>query len=317
MSKCDRIFDELLKIGYIRTNYVLPSADELKKRAYCKYHNLYSHATNDCNVFRRQVQSALNEGRLSLTDMQLDKNPFPAHMNMVEAKVGIPEAEVGTTEAKAPAILIRPEQAATTQGKNVIIGEPRPVPSVPKNSGRQVLAGVNEEGKTKLTIVASSVQALRRQTWLDDRAARNRPARPASSVGQDDEVQATTKQVEPTSLFRSAGGAQATTKPTRPTSPVGQGNEARVEIKPAEPTKLVGSAGLENSSSLTSGMHVLKSFVPQKPEVGVWKTNEPKLKQVVKPQCTFDRLLAKYKKQKADSENWPTKKKRIHTSKVR
>jgi len=56
--------------------------------------------------------------------MQLDKNPFPAHMNMVEAKVGIPEAEVGTTEAKAPAILIRPEQAATTQGKNVTIGEP-------------------------------------------------------------------------------------------------------------------------------------------------------------------------------------------------
>jgi len=126
--------------------------------------------------------------------MQLDKNPFSAHMNVVEAKagtsaeVGTPEAKVRTTEAKEPAILIRPEQAATAQGKNVIIGEPRPVPSAPKNSGRQVLAGVNEEGKTKLTIVASSVQALRRQTWLDDRAARNRPARPASSVGQDDEV---------------------------------------------------------------------------------------------------------------------------------
>ena len=94
-SKCDRIFDELSKFGYIRINYTLPSADELKRRAYCKYHNSFSHATNDCNVFRRQVQSALNEGRLSLTEMQVDKTPFPMHM----------------VEAGAPAVLIRPEQA--------------------------------------------------------------------------------------------------------------------------------------------------------------------------------------------------------------
>jgi hypothetical protein len=49
-SKCDRIFDELLKFGYIRTNYTVHSVDELKRRAYCKYHNSFSHATNDCNV---------------------------------------------------------------------------------------------------------------------------------------------------------------------------------------------------------------------------------------------------------------------------
>jgi hypothetical protein len=61
-SKCDRIFDELLKFGYFRINYALPSADELKRRAYCKYHNSFSHATNDSNIFRRQVQSAFNEG---------------------------------------------------------------------------------------------------------------------------------------------------------------------------------------------------------------------------------------------------------------
>ena len=30
-SKCDRIFDELLKFGYIRINYIMPSADELKR----------------------------------------------------------------------------------------------------------------------------------------------------------------------------------------------------------------------------------------------------------------------------------------------
>jgi hypothetical protein len=47
------------------------------RRAYCKFHNSYSHAINDCNVFRRQIQSAINEGCLMLHEMQVDKQPFP------------------------------------------------------------------------------------------------------------------------------------------------------------------------------------------------------------------------------------------------
>jgi hypothetical protein len=38
--------------------------DELKRRAYCKWHNSFSHTTNDCKVFRRRIQSAINEIRL-------------------------------------------------------------------------------------------------------------------------------------------------------------------------------------------------------------------------------------------------------------
>jgi len=172
VSKCDRIFDELLKIGCLRINYTLPSIDELRKRAYCKFHNSYSHATNDCNVFRWQVQSALNEGRLSLTDMQVDKTPFPAHMNMIEAR--------------APAVLIRPEQADTTKGKKVIIGEPRPAPNTNKNSGRQVALEKDEEGKNKLTITVRSPEYLRRQRWYEVRTAQQRPTRPTFQVGQAD-----------------------------------------------------------------------------------------------------------------------------------
>jgi hypothetical protein len=65
----------------------MPSSEQLKKHAYCKWHNSYSHATNDCNVFRRQVQSVINEGRLKFIEspqMKLDKDPFPANMNTVE-----------------------------------------------------------------------------------------------------------------------------------------------------------------------------------------------------------------------------------------
>jgi hypothetical protein len=61
VAKCDKIFDELHKSGYIKLSHTLPSLEELKWRAYWKWHNSYSHATNDCNVFRRLVQSAINE----------------------------------------------------------------------------------------------------------------------------------------------------------------------------------------------------------------------------------------------------------------
>jgi hypothetical protein len=52
VSKCDHIFDELLKLENIKISHTMPQLDEIKRRAYCKFHNSYSHATNDCNVFR-------------------------------------------------------------------------------------------------------------------------------------------------------------------------------------------------------------------------------------------------------------------------
>ena len=62
VDKCDKIFDALLKHKVIRISHVIPSPDELRRRVYCKYHHYFSHATNDCNVFHRQIQSILNDG---------------------------------------------------------------------------------------------------------------------------------------------------------------------------------------------------------------------------------------------------------------
>ena len=59
VSKCNRIFDELLCLGHIKISHVIPPLEELKRQAYC-IHNSHSHATNNCNVFRRQVQSAVD-----------------------------------------------------------------------------------------------------------------------------------------------------------------------------------------------------------------------------------------------------------------
>jgi hypothetical protein len=52
VSKCDKIFHELLSIRKIKLSYTIPPIEDLKKRAYCKWHNSHSHATNDCNVFQ-------------------------------------------------------------------------------------------------------------------------------------------------------------------------------------------------------------------------------------------------------------------------
>ena len=71
----------------------------------------------------------------------------------------------------------------------------------------------------------------------------------------------------------------------------------------AELTALVGLANSPSSSGPgASSVHVLHMFIPQRPEIGTWKTNEKKNpRKLMKKQCTFDRLMIKYKQQKADS----------------
>jgi hypothetical protein len=53
VAKCDSFFEYLPLEKQIKlsSGHVVPSLEQLKKHAYCKWHNSYSHATNDCNVF--------------------------------------------------------------------------------------------------------------------------------------------------------------------------------------------------------------------------------------------------------------------------
>jgi hypothetical protein len=80
--KCDKIFDEIVKSGNIKVTHTIPPLDKLKRSAYCKLHNSFYHATNDCNVFHWQIQSTINEGRLSFQEMQIVKQPFS--VNIIE-----------------------------------------------------------------------------------------------------------------------------------------------------------------------------------------------------------------------------------------
>ena len=54
ISKAKQIFDYLLKDHQIRLmdGHKIPSANEIKDKKYCKWHNSYSHNTANCLVFQ-------------------------------------------------------------------------------------------------------------------------------------------------------------------------------------------------------------------------------------------------------------------------
>jgi hypothetical protein len=53
VMKCDYLFDLLLQGGVIRLTegHVIPNTDILTKKTYCKWHDSYTHTTNECNYF--------------------------------------------------------------------------------------------------------------------------------------------------------------------------------------------------------------------------------------------------------------------------
>jgi hypothetical protein len=109
VAKCYKIFDELFKHGNIKLSHTIPSVEELKGRVYCKWHGSFLHNTNDCVVFRWQIQSAINEGRLRFQEVKIDRPPIP----------------VTTLVPTSKKVMVRPCAVDKHKGKNTIIGDPR------------------------------------------------------------------------------------------------------------------------------------------------------------------------------------------------
>jgi hypothetical protein len=142
--------------------------DELKRHAYFKWHNSFSNATNDCNVFHRQIQSAINESRLAFQEMQVDTQPFP----------------VSTIEPTSKKVLVRPKVADKGKGKNIIIGDPRMSSISQEEIARKTLdKNTNKYGGTggrlnqaaeqnSLTRASQTVRHLRTEDLVIMRTAR-------------------------------------------------------------------------------------------------------------------------------------------------
>jgi hypothetical protein len=90
VKKADRIFDLLLEKKQVRllANHVIPSAEELKGKKYCKFHNATNHNTSECRVFRVHIQKAIEQGKSKFEPakklaMGIDGHPFSG-VHMVE-----------------------------------------------------------------------------------------------------------------------------------------------------------------------------------------------------------------------------------------
>jgi hypothetical protein len=87
VSKVEQIFDLLLKEKQLKLpeGCKLSTAQEVQGRSYCKWHHSFTHNTSDCKGLRRQIQSAIEQGRLILgqTAMKVDTQPFSS-VNVVE-----------------------------------------------------------------------------------------------------------------------------------------------------------------------------------------------------------------------------------------
>ena len=94
---------------------MIPSAEELKKIKYCKWHNATSHNTNECKVFRQQLQSVIESGRINFDSsktqklMKIDQHPVPA--NMLDARG---KTKVLTSEAAEKSASVDPQHQVTT-----------------------------------------------------------------------------------------------------------------------------------------------------------------------------------------------------------
>ena len=88
-------------------------------------------------MFPRQVQSAINEGRLAFPEMKIDEALFLVH----------------TIDLNNAKVLIRPDQAKGAKGKNVIIGDDRPLTVDNKILAREVIQEKTPDGKRNLRII--------------------------------------------------------------------------------------------------------------------------------------------------------------------
>ena len=83
---------------------MIPSAEELKGKKYCKFHNATNHSTKECRIFHFHIQKAIKQGKIKYEPakkptMDVDKHPFLG-VHMVEFQLAKGKTKV-LTSAKA------------------------------------------------------------------------------------------------------------------------------------------------------------------------------------------------------------------------
>src|SRR6185295_4707261 len=119
ITMADKIFDLLLSEGQIKLKpyHKIPTDRELKKINYCKWHNATSHDTNECKVFRQQIQSAIEQDRLKFETpkkpMKIDGHQFPANMVDVGKKGNALQTKMTTSQSAKESGAVDPNAQMT------------------------------------------------------------------------------------------------------------------------------------------------------------------------------------------------------------
>ena len=102
--------------------------------------------------------------------MQIDKAHFIVH----------------TLELNNPKVLIRPEQAEGAKGKNVVIGDSRPMDTSDKILAREVIKEKTDDGKDTLKIIVRNPRLGGQGSSPPENRSTDqaRPVRPVPSDGQ-------------------------------------------------------------------------------------------------------------------------------------
>ena len=86
-------------------SWVLESKNERKGKRYCKWHEKWTHSTNNCVNFRNLIQDYLDKGLFRIADrpMGIETSPFAGavEINMMSAdlrKLSDPQKELEAAE---------------------------------------------------------------------------------------------------------------------------------------------------------------------------------------------------------------------------
>ena len=93
-------------------NYVMLPPDQFKNKKFWMFHNATSHSTNECRIFRRHIQRAIQQGRLKFDTprkMKVDDNPFARDQNMVDARLLKGKTKVLTSTRSRETRTVDPE----------------------------------------------------------------------------------------------------------------------------------------------------------------------------------------------------------------
>ena len=123
--RADEFFNHLLegKIIKLPDDVKLPYLEELKGKKYCKWHNSWTHSTNNCSIFRDRIQDLIRKGKLKFPEKQMgiDEDPFPAvqevsiNMNEVSIEALIEERKKAQQEDHAKRLEAMAKRSLTIQ----------------------------------------------------------------------------------------------------------------------------------------------------------------------------------------------------------